>query len=262
MRLKVSLALGLVFASASLQAAPNVVVRWCLDDKPSFYFYNKVGTEKSEHPGLVFDLIEHLQSRLNVEIRVTRRPQSACAVLLEKGEVDAAGLLSFTPEREKVGLFPMKSGEADGDRAVIRTSYFLYAPREKPLDWDGKSLAGLKGKRLGAIDGYSIVHDLEAAGVKVETFKSLDGMITRLQKNDIDAVAVNNDMINRIKERIQLQMNDKPLKTKDYFVQLSRVFQEKYPTMPDAIWKESARFLKSPQGQTPVSKYEKLEDFP
>jgi polar amino acid transport system substrate-binding protein len=197
-----------------------------------------------------------------VDIKVTRRSQSACTVLLEKGEVDAVGLLSHTPEREKIGLFPKKSGEADRDRAVIRTSYFLYAPKDKPIVWDGKNLASLKGKRVGAIDGFSIVHDLEQAGVKVETFKSLDGMITRLQKSDIDAVAVNNDMINRVKERIQLQMNEHPLKTKDYFIQVSRLFQEKYPTMPEAIWKESARFLKSNEGQTAISKYEKLENFP
>jgi len=243
-------------------AAPTQVVRWCLDDKPSFYFYNKVGTEQSSHPGFVFDLIAHLRTKGNLDIKVMRRPQSACTVLLDKGEVDAVGLLSHNAEREKIGLFPMKDGEPDGDRAVIRTSYFLYTAKDKSLEWDGNNLSSLKGKRLGAIDGYSIVHDLIQAGVKVETFKSLDGMISRLQKNDIDAVAVNNDMINRISDRILLHKYEKPLKTKDYFIQFSKHFHEKYPALPDLIWKEASRYLKSAEGMAAISKYEKLENFP
>jgi hypothetical protein len=262
MRFHAFILLALFATPIATQAAATQVVRWCIDDKPSFYFYNKVGTEQSAHPGFVFDLIGHLRTRLNLEIKVQRRPQSACTVLLEKGDVDAVGLLSHNREREKIGVFPMKSGEPDGDRAVIRTSYFLYAPKNKPISWDGESLAGLKGKRIGAIDGFSIVQDLIKAGVKVETFKSLDGMITRLQKTDIDAMAVNNDMINRISERIQLQKHEKPLKTKDYFIQMSRHLQEKYPSLPDTIWKEAARYLKTMEGQAAISKYEKLENFP
>lgn len=246
----------------TVHAAPAQVVRWCLDDKPSFYFYNKVGTEQSTHPGFVFDLIANLKTKNNLDIKVMRRPQSACTVLLEKGEVDAVGLLSHNAEREKIGLFPMKNGEPDGDRAVIRTSYFLYTTKDKSLDWDGSNLNSLKGKRLGAIDGYSIVHDLIQAGVKVETFKSLDGMISRLQKNDIDAVAVNNDMINRISDRILLHRYEQPLKTKDYFIQFSKHFHEKYPALPDLIWKEASRYLKSAEGMAAISKYEKLENFP
>ncbi|WP_218110138.1 substrate-binding periplasmic protein [Oligoflexus tunisiensis] len=243
-------------------AGPNPALRWCVDDKPSFFFYNKVGTEDSTHPGFVFDLISHLRSELHLDIKVVRRSQSACSVLLEKGEIDVVGLLSHNEEREKIGYFPMRHGVADGDRAVIRTSYYLYAPKEKNINWDGRNLTLLKGKRMGAIEGFSIVHDLEAAGVKVETFKSLDGMITRLQKNDIDAVALNNDKINRISERIQLHKHDKPLKTKDYFIQVSRHFQEKYPSLPDTLWKEGARYLKTADGQAAISKYEKLENFP
>ncbi|HET9238093.1 MAG TPA: transporter substrate-binding domain-containing protein [Oligoflexus sp.] len=253
--------LFLALSSGPLPAAPAQVVRWCLDDKPSFYFYNKAGTEQSTHPGFVFDLIAHLKSKSSLDIKVMRRPQTACTVLLEKGEVDAVGLLSHNAEREKIGLFPMKNGEPDGDRAVIRTSYFLYTTKDKSLPWDG-NLSSLKGKRLGAIDGYSIVSDLIHAGVKVETFKSLDGMISRLQKNDIDAVAVNNDMINRISDRILLHKYEPPLKTKDYFIQFSKHFQEKYPALPDLIWKEAARYLKSAEGMAAISKYEKLENFP
>lgn len=262
MRVHAFLLLAAIAASRHAQSAPNQVVRWCIDDKASFYFYNKVGTEGSAHPGFVFDLISHLKTQLHLDIKVLRRPQSACTVLLEKGEVDAVGLLSHNPERERIGVFPMKNGEPDGDRAVIRTSYYLYASKDKALDWDGKNLAGLKGKRLGAIEGYSIVQDMLQAGVKVETFKSLDGMITRLQKGNIDAMAVNNDMINRVSERIQLHKHDQPLKTKDYFIQVSRHFQEKYPSLPDTIWKEAARYLKSAEGQATISKYAKLENFP
>ncbi len=262
MRVHAFLLLASLLASSRAHAASPQIVRWCIDDKPSFFFYNKVGSEGSSHPGFVFDLISHLKTQLNLDIKVLRRPQSACSVLLEKGETDAVGLLSYTPEREKIGIFPMKNAEPDGDRAVIRTSYFLYTPKEKDLDWDGKNLAGLKGKRLGAIEGFSIVQDLIHAGVKVETFKSLDGMITRLQKGHIDAMAVNNDMINRVSERIQIHKHDQPLKTKDYFIQLSRHFQEKYPALPDTIWKEAARYLKSAEGQATLSKYAKMENFP
>jgi polar amino acid transport system substrate-binding protein len=262
MRFKISCALSSLLLSTNLMATPNQVLRWCVDDKPSFFFYNKVGTEDSTHPGFVFDLITHLRNELNLDIKVLRRSQNACSVLLEKGEVDVVGLLSYNPERAKIGYFPMRHGIADGDRAVIRTSYFLYAPKEKDINWDGRDLTLLKDKRLGAIAGFSIVQDLEAAGLKVETFNSLQGMITRLQKNHIDAVAVNNDMINRISNRMQLLKHDKPLKTKDYFIQVSRQFQEKYPSLPDTIWREGARFLKTPNGQTAISKYEKLENFP
>lgn len=262
MRFILPLAFNFLLTASTLQAAPSVSVHMCIDEKPSFFFYNKTGTEKSEYPGFVFDLISYLQTRLNLDIKVTRRPQHACYILLEKGEVDAVALLSHNPHRERLGLYPMKNGEPDADRAVIRTSYFLYTTKERPITWDGKDLTGLKGKRLGAMEGFSIVHDLEQTGVKVETFKSLHGMITRLQKNDIDAIAAHNDMIKRISERIQLQKHEQPLKTKDYFIQVSRLFKEKHPSLPNTIWKESAHFLKSPEGHAAISKYEKLESFP
>jgi hypothetical protein len=262
MRIPLALLLSSLWAPLTVQANPPQTVRWCIDDKASFYFYNKTGTEQSTHPGFVFDLIAHLAKHLNLDMQVMRRPQSACTVLLEKGEIDAVGLLSHNPEREKIGFFPMKNAEPDGDRAVIRTSYFLYSPKGKSLSWDGQNLESLKGKRLGAIEGFSIVQDLKAAGVKVETFRSLDGMLTRMQKNDVDGVAINNDMIQRMSERILLEKHDVPLKTKDYFIQVSRHFQEKDPALPEAIWKEAARYLKSAEGQAAIGKYAKLENFP
>jgi hypothetical protein len=75
-------------------------------------------------------------------------------------------------------------------------------------------------------------------------------------------MAVNNDMVSRMSDRLSFQKHELPLKTKDYFVVISRVFREKYPTMPETIWKESALFLKSPEGQAALGKYEKLENFP
>jgi hypothetical protein len=262
MRIPLALILCSLLAPFKALADPVQTVRWCIDDKASFYFYNKAGTEQSMHPGFVFDLITHLEKHLNVNMKVMRRPQSACTVLLEKGEVDAVGLLSHNPEREKIGLFPMKNAEPDGDRAVIRTSYYLYTTKGKSLGWDGRSLESLKGKRLGALEGFSIIQDLNNAGVKVESFKSLDGMITRMHKSDIDGIAVNNDMIQRISERILLQKHDIPLKTKDYFIQVSRHFQEKYPALPEAMWKEGARYLKSAEGQAALGKYAQMENFP
>jgi hypothetical protein len=43
---------------------------------------------------------------------------------------------------------------------------------------------------------------------------------------------------------------------------MSRHLQEKYPSLPDTIWKEAARYLKTMEGQAAISKYEKLENFP
>jgi hypothetical protein len=83
-----------------------------------------------------------------------------------------------------------------------------------------------------------------------------------MQKNDIAAVAFNNDMIDRNSARIQSLKHEKPLKTKDYFIQFSRLFKEKYPALPETIWLESSRYLKSGEGQTAMRKYETLENFP
>ncbi|HYX35982.1 MAG TPA: transporter substrate-binding domain-containing protein [Oligoflexus sp.] len=253
-----------VFLSTSLGAAESQPpeIRVCFEDKRVFPLYNTPGTEDTNAPGILIDFAHHISKKHGVKLNLMRRPAIACRVLMKTGNVDIYGIVSYMKEREEWAIYPrLPNGELDANTVFKRAGYFLYSRQDKPLPWDGKSLETLKGLRIGTSEGYSINDELKKAGARVESFKSVDAIFTRLMDKQLDGAALHPYRIDK-KLNMGLRKYEVPLKMNDYYFTCSKAFYRDHKTFCEKVWKDSIFFEETSEGKKAMSDYDAVEDFP
>jgi polar amino acid transport system substrate-binding protein len=260
--MRILLLLAFLTSSGFSSAAQPLELRVCLEDKPVYPLYNRPGMEESKYPGILVDFVRHVSQKRGVKLNLIRRPPTACRVLMKAGTVDVYGIVSFSTEREDWAVYPkLPNGEVDPNTIFKQSGYFLYSRQDKVLPWDGKNLATVKGLRIGSSDGYSINDELKKAGAYVETFKSLDAMLTRLMEKQLDGLALHSNRIDR-KLKMGLRKYEVPLKMNDYYFTFSKGFYKNNKELCEKIWKDSVLFEQSPDGKKAMDNYSGIDDFP
>jgi ABC-type amino acid transport substrate-binding protein len=255
----------LILASWTLEslAVANVTeIRFCVNESSSFHFYNKAGTEKSETPGILIDFIYDLEKKLSVPIKIVRRTRRACRTLLESNEVDAYGPASYEVSRDKSWAYPpLKDGVPDPRLAFITAGYTIFYNSGSAFSWTGERPSDLAKYKIGALEGNSVVANLQNAGVNTQTFKSIGAMLKRLQNKELDAVAVHNNQMERLSEKMGFKKHETVLYTRGYFIVFSDNFHKTNKNMAEAIWNFSSDYINSAEGRKAQQKYDHLEDF-
>ncbi len=195
-----------------------------------------------DRPGLTLDLLKAVGKRLRINIGFRRLPWKRGLYLVETDEVDGIFHASYKPEREAIGVYPKTpDGQVDDARAIFFQSYALHVLRGSSVTWDGQTIDGLGGAAVGATAGYSIVGDLEKAGIRVETGKVQEVNLNKLVAGRIAAYAELENMAAAAIQRNPGAYGDvvklePPLQTKAYFLLLSKGLVARDPDLAEAIW--------------------------
>lgn len=224
--------------------------------------YLGTGTEINwDRPGLTLELLRELGARLQVNLVIKRFPWNRGLYLVETGEADGVFHASYKQERERIGVYPKTAdGTVDPSRAIFIQAYFLHVLRGAPVRWDGKTISGLDGKAIGATAGYSIVTDLEAMGVTVETGKIQGINLNKLVAGRIAAYA---ELENMAAAAIasdpaaysEVEKLQPPLISKPYYLLLSHAFVERDPALAEAVFDTIAEINADPAFEARAAAY-------
>lgn len=193
-----------------------------------------------ERPGVTIELLKSLEKKLDVEIHIERFPWKRALKIVELNESDGIFHASFDSERLKIGVYPMKEGKPDADRQIMSSSYFLYKRKVSPLQWDGENFSYLSGP-IGIILGYAIGADLERMGVQIEETDSQLNNLRKLSSADVAGIA---DLEKLTDLQIRLHPEEfkdivkvfPPLRSKPYYLMLSKKFVKENPQLSEDIW--------------------------
>jgi len=257
--IRILLASILALVTCAAGAQP-VEFRVAFEDKDS-YDHTGAGSGVPEHPGVLVELVAMIPQRVpNVRITFSRKPWARCLAELEVGAVDAIFSSSFKPERLKIGVYPMADGKADRRYRIDTKSYSLYKLRDTPLEWDGTTLSNVQ-QGIIAMRSYAIVDDLRKTGVAVTEVNSPDDAFRMLLAGRADGFAQLTDFGDlTLRRKPGLERIVKvplPLATRDYYLQISHQFNDKYPELPPRIWKALAE-IRQAEGERLAAKYLKL----
>lgn len=230
-----------LFLAAVHPAASETVLHVAYEDKTQFPYYMGDTQRVLEKPGAAVELVKLLEKQIpGFKIRFSRYPWKRCLAMLETGQVDGIFNASYSPARTRIGEYPWKNGQVDPSRRLTTISYHLYSLPNADLGWNGKTFEDA-GLEIGAPLGYSIVSDLENLGVSVMKVRSSRQSLQLLTAGRIDAVAlqsVTGDFLlatnaDQLKDVVRI---DPPLKTKPYYLMLSRHFKAENPELSEKIW--------------------------
>jgi polar amino acid transport system substrate-binding protein len=212
-------------------------------------------------PGAMVELINQVGKELGLEVVYERAPQLRGFRRLKDGEVDAAFMYSYVPDRQQFGRYPMKDGKPDEAARMVSQSYVLYRLKGSPFHWDGRTVTGLGDGVIGFNSTFSIGALLGLWGLKAEDAKTTEQNFQKLTKGRIQAYAMQEQAAESYLAANPMPEVEKivtPLETKAYYLMLSHQFVTQDPQRAEKIW---ARLGKLRQEKMPelLRKYTTLQ---
>lgn len=227
--------------AASQPAFAETVLHVAYEDKTQFPYYMGDTEKVPEKPGAAVELVKLLERRIpGLRIKFSRYPWKRCLTMLGTGQVDGIFNASYNAERTRIGAYPWRGGQVDPARRLTTISYHLYALPEADLGWNGEAFED-PDLVIGAPLAYSIVNDLENLGVSVMKVRSSRQSLQLLIARRVNAVALQSVTADFLLSRNTDQFPgivriDPPLKTKPYYLMLSREFRAANPDLAEQIW--------------------------
>ena len=227
--------------AASPPAVAETVLHVAYEDKTQFPYYMGDTEKVLENPGAAVELVRLVEERIpGLRIKFSRYPWKRCLAMLETGQVDGIFNASYNAARTRIGEYPRRDGQVDPTRRLTTISYHLYALPDTDLGWTGKTFQD-SDLEIGAPLGYSIVNDLEQLGVSVMKVRSSRQSLQLLIAGRVHAVALQSVTADFLLSRNADQLPgivriDPPLKTKPYYLMLSREFKATNPELAEHIW--------------------------
>lgn len=238
----IALSLSVCFLwSSPRPLSADTLLRVAYENKTQFPYYMGDTQEVLPKPGAAVELVKMLEERVpGLRVEFSRFPWKRCLEMLRTGRVDAIFNASFNTARLKIGEYPWKDGEVDTSRRLTTISYYLYARPDVSVDWNGSTF-GNTDIEIGAPLGYSIVADLERLGVEVVTARSSQQNLQLLAAKRVNAVALQSVTADFLLAQNSEALDgivrvEPPLKTKPYYLMLSRQFKAAHPELSEHIW--------------------------
>jgi len=224
----------------------EVVFKVAYENASQFPNYlGDTSTVIKQKPGAAVEMVKLLEQEVpDLKIEFYRYPWKQCMLKLKAGEIDGAFNGSFTKARLEVGTYPRKGNTIDHTRRLTTMSYHFYKLKGAPFNWNGSNISGLK-QLVGTPLGYSIEDDLREMGVKILSARDIKVNFSNLLRGKVNAVAlqsVTGDFHIRTKSGLSSVEKVQPtLKTKPYYLMLSKQFYKKNPELSENIWNAIAR---------------------
>lgn len=233
------LLVGFVLVSHAALKAPDKLVLACATGED---FPMQLGdTEiRPGRPGVAIEFFQLLEPRIHLKVEIIRLPWNRCLQELGQGTVDGIFYAAYKPEREAIGVYPMKKGKIDKDRRFNSVTYALYRLKNSSVRWDGKKMHYLKGS-LGVTRGYVISDTLEKMGYNIEVTETDLANLKKLAARRIEAFATlehSSDALLHDNPGLGsiIAKENTPIMTTDSYLMLSRKFVKKYPALSELIW--------------------------
>ncbi len=229
----------LIFFSCGSLAQETLTLAYNQEPNPP-YVTGRGSDIDFEKPGITIEVLKLLGERLNLKVQFKAMPAKRGMHMMGVNKVDGTFHMSFKLERMKMGGYPMKGGEVDSSRKLMSYSYALYTLNNSSVKWDGENITNVKDGIATSI-GFSIVDDLKEMNVRVLEKPSLYGQMTMLSFNRIGAV-VNIESLadftlrGHTSEFINIEKRKPLVKTKDYYLMLSKKFIKENKALSEAIW--------------------------
>lgn len=217
-------------------------------ENPPYYMTNSV-KNPTDVNGIYIDMIRMLETKIpNFKVQFTRAPWARCLNDLKSNVIDAIFASSFLAERLKLGAYPMKDDKPDSDLRLDAKAYKFYVLRNSEVQWDGAKASNIA--LVGIQVGYSIKDDLNKMNLKVEESLNTESLFRKLQGERITAVAqlenIGDAFLNANPDFKKTIMKiDRPISTKDYYLQISYEFKSKNPEISEKIWKTLSEIRKN-----------------
>ena len=244
--LRVIIALALVFlVSLSLQAVEKRLVLG-FDNQDNFPWVMANGK------GVALSLVQQAAARNGYTIEWKSMPWKACLDELKTGKLDGVVNGSFKPERMQMGAYPMKNArEPDVSKRLHTAGYSLFRLKGAAVDYDGSKLLDLNGGTVGAQAGVSVVGQLEAMGVKVDSSMSEPKAILKkvlageLAAAALHTAATKNILAGDVELAGKIVPSSKPLSSKPYYLMFSHEMITDHKVTTELIWGSIAEVRES-----------------
>jgi polar amino acid transport system substrate-binding protein len=237
-----SLILLLSISAAPAADAPLLRIGYSNQDSPFFIMGN--GSAIPPMPGIAVEIAAAAARECNVAVDSARYPGGRLLAHLADNTIDAVLMLSFSPERLAIAVYPMAGDAADPAFQLATLSYAFYVRKGSDVSWDGNAMSGLK-EPVGANFGWSIVDDLKKRGLAVETAQETGNNFNKLLRGRIDAFAIQTSIGDAYVERHKLAGKvaalEPPISSKPYYLVFSHGWHEAYPEAASCLWREIAR---------------------
>lgn len=238
-------------------------VAW--ENYPQPPYYMGEGVKIPALPGVAVEMVIMLEEYIDgLKVVPKRFPWKRCLRALELNRVDGIFNASYKKKRLQFGYYPTTDGTLNGpvntSCRITTIQYCLYVKKDSTISWDGNKFSNLKGA-VGAPSGYSIVNDLEKLGVSVDVSPHTRYDFLKLLKNRIVAVAAQDITGDALLNSYPVEFNDikkldPPLKTKPYYLMLSKQFVSKHPKLSQKIW-ETIKIIRETRLADIAKKYVK-----
>lgn len=191
-------------------------------------------------PGVAVELLQLAAANCDVALRIKLLPGTRMLKELESGDLDGAGLLSYTAERAAYATYPLQNGKPAEAQRLATLSYVLYARAGHRLQWDGTTLQGLN-RKVGTNLGWSINLDLARLGIPAEPASSVEQNFLKLQAGRIDAYATHEPLGDSYLARhdnLNLVKLQPPVVSKPYYLIFSRSYAARNPAVAACLWRQ------------------------
>ena len=210
-------------------------------DKLTLCFENKMVMpwRSTERVGLNFDMLKRVEAKAGVSFEYELLPWKRCLAKLKANDVDGAFSVSFSDERRQYGTFS-RSGEADIQKRMHVSRYYLVRKKGSAASWDGKRFSNIDGKIAFQL-GYSVAELLHQLKMPVDESndspynmgrKVLTGRVAAAAMFDSDVDVLMNGPL-----ASQLDVVPTALVEKPYYLLLSNALVKARPELADQIWK-------------------------
>ncbi len=175
--------------------------------------------------GIFVDIAKATAEKMNLRIRIRAIDWGKCKEYAASGKVDGILGASFNPDRAKFMDYPMKGSEPDSSFSLSHLEYVAVTTKAQNYQYNGKPSSIPQPVRVP--EGFSIVKDLQAEGLKVDDSARGDqANLISLAKDKNGSVVMLRELANVLVNKDffedQLVISTTPYKSKFYFSTFSK----------------------------------------
>lgn len=206
-------------------------------------FIHKPDSTQHHSPGESILLVTQAAKNIGCQIHWLALPNMRVLHATQNGQLDGALFYSWNAERDKHFIYPKQQGVVDTRRRLATLDYMLYKRTDSQLTWDGHTYQQLTCL-IGYNEGWSIGADLTRHGVAVESAKSAEQNLKKLEKGRICGYATleqaGDDAIAHYPVNLFAKLPI-PLTRKEFYLIVNPGSYQRQTPRIEALWDEIGR---------------------
>lgn len=216
---------GSSFANSSVNTP--IEFKFCYENKEFYpHFLGNSTVIPKDRPGALIEVLLRLDEAVpEITISFIRKPWARCLNLLESGSVSAV-IGSFSKERSKYAVYPLKDGQLDVNKAIDNLSTCLVVLKNSHLTIKDVSTVAVPY-------GYIVAGQLKNAGFEVYETDSLSLAHQLLLSKRVSASVI--DCSNSL-ENENFRILPKPIRKHQGYLMMSKDFFQRSPEIATHLW--------------------------